>query len=194
MQSSSVQRPESTSTGEFREPNPPAPTDEPTVISNRPPLVSSPPAAIAPHSSLAYLVPGSRLGHFEVQEYVGGGGMGKVFRAIDTGLGRPVALKVLTREQTADPETLLRFRNEARNAARLNHDNIVQVYYVGEDNGLPFIAFEYVEGVNLRSLVEQKGPLAAGRGRQLYPSGRRGLVARGRARTWSTATSSHPTC
>ena len=159
MQSSSVQHPESSSSGEFREPNLPAPTDEPTVISNRPPLGPSPPAAIAPHSSLAYLVPGSRLGHFEVREYVGGGGMGKVFRAIDTGLGRPVALKVLTREQAAEPETLLRFRNEARNAARLNHDNIVQVYYVGEDNGLPFIAFEYVEGVNLRSLVEQRGPL-----------------------------------
>jgi serine/threonine-protein kinase len=119
----------------------------------------SPPAAVAPHGSLAYLVPGSRLGHFEVAEYVGGGGMGKVFRGIDTGLGRPVALKVLTREQAADPETLLRFKNEARNAARLNHDNIVQVYYVGEHNGLPFIAFEYVDGVNLRSLVEQRGPL-----------------------------------
>ena len=94
-----------------------------------------------------------------MQDYVGGGGMGKVFRGVDTGLGRTVALKVLTREQAADPETLARFRNEARNAARLNHDNIVQVYFVGEDNGLPFNAFEYVEGVNLRSLVEQKGPL-----------------------------------
>ena len=159
MHSSSVQRPDGTSTGEFREAKPPAPMDQPTVISNRPPLESSPPVAPALQGSLADLVPGSRLAHFEVQEYVGGGGMGKVFRGIDTGLGRPVALKVLTREQTADPETLLRFRNEARNAARLNHDNIVQVYYVGEDRGLPFIAFEYVEGLNLRSLVEQKGPL-----------------------------------
>jgi serine/threonine-protein kinase len=154
-----VQRPDGTSTGEFREAKPPAPMDQPTVISNRPPLESSPPVAPALQGSLADLVPGSRLAHFEVREYVGGGGMGKVFRGIDTGLGRPVALKVLTREQTADPETLLRFRNEARNAARLNHDNIVQVYYVGEDRGLPFIAFEYVEGLNLRSLVEQKGPL-----------------------------------
>ena len=159
MHSSSVQRPDGTSTGEFREAKPPAPMDQPTVISNRPPLESSPPVVPALQGSLADLVPGSRLAHFEVREYVGGGGMGKVFRGIDTGLGRPVALKVLTREQTADPETLLRFRNEARNAARLNHDNIVQVYYVGEDRGLPFIAFEYVEGLNLRSLVEQKGPL-----------------------------------
>lgn len=104
--------------------------------------------------------PGTRLGQFELIEYVGGGGMGRVYRAMDTSLGRLVALKVLSREQAADPETLLRFRNEARSAARLNHDGIVQVYYVGEEDGLPFIAFEFVEGVNIRTLVEQKGRLS----------------------------------
>jgi serine/threonine-protein kinase len=101
-----------------------------------------------------------RLEHFELLEFVGGGGMGRVYRAMDTTLSRPVALKVLSREQATDSETLLRFRNEARSAARLNHDGIVQVYYVGEDAGLPFIAFEFVEGVNVRVLVEQKGRLS----------------------------------
>lgn len=86
--------------------------------------------------------------------------MGRVYRALDTTLNRPVALKVLSSEQAGDAETLLRFRNEARSAARLNHDGIVQVYFVGEDAGQPFIAFEFVDGVNLRALVEQKGRLS----------------------------------
>jgi serine/threonine protein kinase len=103
--------------------------------------------------------PDGRLAHFELLDFVGGGGMGRVFRALDTRLGRTVALKVLSREQAADMETLMRFRNEARSAARLNHPGIAQVYYVGEDAGLPFIAFEFVEGVNIRDLLGQKGPL-----------------------------------
>jgi len=140
----------------------PSPEDQPTVISHRPPLTpsSSPGGTIGVVAS--QLPIGTRLEQFELLEYVGGGGMGRVFRAMDTTLGRPVALKILSREQAADTETLLRFRNEARSAARLNHDGIVQVYYVGEDAGLPFIAFEFVEGVNVRALVEQKGPLPLG--------------------------------
>jgi len=78
---------------------------------------------------------------------------------MDAGLGRMVALKVLTQEQAADPETLARFRNEARSAARLNHDNIVQVYHVGEECGLPYIVFEFIDGTNVRAMVEQRGPL-----------------------------------
>ncbi len=93
-------------------------------------------------------------------QYIGGGGMGRVFRAIDTRLGRQVALKVLSPEQAADGETLLRFHNEARSAARLDHENIARAYYVGEDRGLHYIAFEYVDGVNLRALIDQKGSLS----------------------------------
>ena len=104
-------------------------------------------------------MPGDRLGHFELVEYVGGGGMGRVFRAIDTQLGRTVALKVLPPEQASDPDALQRFQNEAQSAARLDHDNIARAYYVGEDRGLHFIVFEFVEGVNVRVLVERKGPL-----------------------------------
>ena len=105
------------------------------------------------------ILPGDRLGHFELVQYVGGGGMGRVFRAIDTRLARTVALKILSPEQAADRETVLRFQNEAQSAARLDHDNIARVYYVGEDRGLHYIVFEFVEGVNVRDLVETKGPL-----------------------------------
>jgi serine/threonine-protein kinase len=105
------------------------------------------------------VMPGDRLGQFELVEYVGGGGMGRVFRATDTHLGRTVALKILPPEQATDPDALQRFQNEAQSAARLDHDNIARAFYVGEDRGLHFIVFEFVEGVNVRVLVEQKGPL-----------------------------------
>ena len=105
------------------------------------------------------ILPGERLGHFELLKYVGGGGMGKVFCALDTRLARSVALKILSPEHAADRETVLRFQNEAQSAARLDHDNIARVYYVGEDRGLHYIVFEFIEGVNVRDLVESKGPL-----------------------------------
>ena len=105
------------------------------------------------------ILPGERLGHFELLQYVGGGGMGKVFRALDTRLARNVALKILSPEHAADRETVLRFQNEAQSAARLDHDNIARVYYVGEDRGLHYIVFEFIEGVNIRDLVDSKGPL-----------------------------------
>ena len=68
---------------------------------------------------------------------------------------------MLSRDQSADEETLRRFRNEAQSAARLNHDNIARVHYVGEDRGVHYIVFEFIEGVNIRDLVEQQGPAAA---------------------------------
>jgi serine/threonine-protein kinase len=85
--------------------------------------------------------------------------MGRVFCAVDTRLQRTVAVKILPPEQASDEETLLRFQNEAQSAARLDHENIARVYHVGEDQGLHYIVFEFVAGVNIRTLVEQKGPL-----------------------------------
>lgn len=135
------------------------PTEQPTVISSQPPL-STPSQAEGRYSTRPdRLLPGVCLGPFELIEYVGGGGMGHVYRATDKALGRTVALKVLSPEQVAEAGTLLRFRNEARSAARLNHENIVHVYYAGEEEGVSFIAFEFIEGTNIRQLVEQKGPL-----------------------------------
>jgi serine/threonine-protein kinase len=87
--------------------------------------------------------------------------MGAVFRAIDTRLGRTVAVKVMSRDST-DEETIRRFQNEAQSAARLDHPNIARVYYVGEDRGWNFIVFEFIEGVNLRDIVERSGPLSLG--------------------------------
>ncbi len=147
----------------------PAPTsnlpqpDDRTVISDRLPLA---PAADGsrPHPPFEFgkLVAGDRLGHFELLEYVGGGGMGAVFRARDTMLDREVALKVLSRAQGADDETRRRFHVEAQSAARLDHQNIARVYYVGEDQELNFIVFEFIRGENIRDLVERQGPLSMG--------------------------------
>ncbi len=127
---------------------------EPTVISTRSPMEV---AATAPAPER--LGPGTRFGNFELLECVGGGGMGRVFRARDMALARTVAIKLLSREQAADGEVLLRFRNEAQTAARLNHENLVHVYHSGDEDGIPYIVFEFIEGMNIRTLVERKGVL-----------------------------------
>jgi serine/threonine protein kinase len=102
---------------------------------------------------------GTQLEHFQLEEFVGGGGMGAVFRATDEKLGRTVAVKVLSRNRK-DADSLRRFKNEAQSAARLDHPNIARVFYVGEDAGWNFIVFEYISGVNIRDLVSQHGPLS----------------------------------
>ena len=137
----------------------PLSNDQATVISSRSPIQPSSQVEDAKPDQPGEFPPRTQLGHFELLEYVGGGGMGRVFQALDTRLGRIVALKVLSRSQAEEMETLMRFRNEARSAARLNHPGVVQVYFVGEEEGLPFIAFEFVEGMNVRDLVVQRGPL-----------------------------------
>lgn len=102
---------------------------------------------------------GQTLGHFELREFIGAGGMGAVFRGFDTLLGREVAIKVLSRENNGSEETVRRFRNEAQSAARLDHPNIARVYFVGNDNDWNYIVFEYIEGHNIRDLVDRDGPL-----------------------------------
>ncbi len=107
-----------------------APDEQPTRISKRPPAAVHLPESNR-NADLAHLLAGQQLEHFRLEEFVGGGGMGAVFRAVDTRLDRAVAVKVLSREQAADDETVRRFRNEAQSAARLDHENIARVYYVG---------------------------------------------------------------
>jgi serine/threonine-protein kinase len=131
--------------------------DDKTVISRLPPLEYLQPTDLH-HLQLGKALVGKRLEHYDLDEFVGGGGMGAVFRATDTRLGRTVAVKVLSRDHS-DEETIRRFRNEAQSAARLDHPNIARVYYVGEDHGWNFIVFEFIEGTNLRDLVEKQGPL-----------------------------------
>jgi serine/threonine-protein kinase len=104
-------------------------------------------------------VAGIRLGHFEIEERIARGGMGTVFRARDLRLDRLVALKVLSQEQLRDPAAVQRFQNEARAAAKLDHENIARVYFIGEDRGVHFIAFEYVRGTTVREAIAAKGQL-----------------------------------
>ncbi|WP_437193030.1 protein kinase domain-containing protein [Planctomicrobium sp. SH527] len=105
-------------------------------------------------------VAGLELGHFILEERIGRGGMGAVFRAIDKRLDRVVALKVLSPEHSNDPDAVHRFQNEARAAARLDHDNIARVFYTGSEASVHFIAFEFVTGINIRTLISQKGKLS----------------------------------
>jgi serine/threonine protein kinase len=97
---------------------------------------------------------GTMLGHFVINSFIGGGGMGRVYLATDMALDRKVAVKVLPRQRANDSGTVARFMNEAKSAARLNHEHIAQVYFAGEQSGIPYIAFEYVEGTNVRSMVD----------------------------------------
>jgi hypothetical protein len=101
---------------------------------------------------------GTMLGPYRLDSFVGGGGMGAVFRAHDTTLDRVVAVKVLSRAQSTDEEMLRRFRNEAQSAARLDHENIGRVHAVGSDDGWHYIVFEFIEGRNVRDIVREDGP------------------------------------
>jgi serine/threonine protein kinase/tetratricopeptide (TPR) repeat protein len=102
--------------------------------------------------------PGARLGPYEILGPLGAGGMGEVYRARDTRLGRDVALKVLPEEVSSDGERLARFEREARTASSLSHPNIIAIYDVGRSDGRAFIVMELAEGQTLRALLAS-GPL-----------------------------------
>lgn len=101
---------------------------------------------------------GDRLGPYAIQDLLGVGGMGEVYRGRDTRLGRDVALKVISPTRVGDPGLRRRFEREARAASVLNHPSIVTVYDVGDTDGIPWIAMEWVEGRTLRQAMAQ-GPL-----------------------------------
>ena len=125
--------------------------DTPTVISRQ-----LPQPAFAGGATSVWCA-GRMLAHFELIEPIGAGGMAAVFRARDTQLERYVALKVLPSEMASDSESVRRFHQEARAAAKLDHENIARVFYCGEEGKIYFIAFEYVQGENLRTLLEHRG-------------------------------------
>jgi serine/threonine protein kinase len=104
-------------------------------------------------------VRGRRLGAYELIEAIGVGGMAAVIRATDVDLGRIVAVKILPPELARDADHVSRFKAEARAAAKLDHENIARIYGCGEEQGLHYIAFEYVEGVTLRALIDRCGAL-----------------------------------
>ena len=96
------------------------------------------------------LAAGIRLGPYEIVAPLGAGGMGEVYRARDTRLGREVAVKVLPNAYSADPERMRRFEQEARAAATLNHPNILAIYDIGTHEGAPYVVFELLDGATLR--------------------------------------------
>src|SRR3984885_10106848 len=139
--------------------------------------MSTPPADEPPHAA-AHLEPGpardsspepvvfdevseasvTQLGEFRILRPLGRGGMSEVYLAEQTSLHRQVAVKVLRQELLTDETILKRFEQEAKAAAGMMHANIVQVYSFGQQDGLYYIAQEYVQGMNLRQLLNRRGP------------------------------------
>src|ERR1700693_5879239 len=108
------------------------------------------------------MTPGTRLGAYEVLAPLGAGGMGEVWRARDTRLGREVAIKLLSEALASDRDRLSRFEQEARSASALNHPNIITIYEIGSIDSVSYIAMELVQGRTLRDLIVE-GPLPARR-------------------------------
>jgi eukaryotic-like serine/threonine-protein kinase len=109
------------------------------------------------------IVPGTRLGPYEILGFLDSGGMGTVYRARDPRLGRNVAIKVLPESAAADPASLQRFEAEARAAGALDHSNVLVVYDVGQHEGVPFIVSELLEGETLWQRSRRRAPFRRAR-------------------------------
>ena len=103
------------------------------------------------------LTAGTNLGSYEVTRAIGAGGMGEVYQAHDTKLGRDVAIKVLPEAFAHDPERLSRFQREAKMLASLNHPNIATIYGLEQSNGTSYLVMELVSGETLAERVKREG-------------------------------------
>ena len=106
------------------------------------------------YASVPHLEPGTALGDYRIDGVAGQGGMGVVYRATQLGLGRPVALKVIAAEYADNPDFRERFKSEAQVAASIDHPNVVPIFEAGEADGVLYLAMRYVEGTDLRTLVD----------------------------------------
>ena len=122
------------------------------------------------------LASGTKLGPYEIQSPLGAGGMGEVYRALDTRLERNVAIKILPESFASDNERLERFKQESRATAALNHPNILAVYDIGDDRGTPYVVCELLEGETLRDRL-RSGPLTARKAIDYGQQIARGLAA-----------------
>src|SRR3954471_11899955 len=95
----------------------------------------------------------TRIGKYQILEELGHGGMGVVYRGVDSAIGREVAIKTLTEGFADDPSMLARFYDEVRITGNLNHPNIVTVYEVGDEKGIPYIVMECVKGRSLDKMI-----------------------------------------
>ena len=133
------------------------------------------------------LAPGTRLGPYEIVAPLGAGGMGEVYRARDTRLGRDVAIKALPEAFAQDPERLARFEREARLLASLNHPNVAGIHGLEEVAGTRYLVLEFVDGETLAARLA-RGRAAGGRGARGLPRRSRRASRRRTRRAWCTAT------
>src|SRR6476660_201041 len=101
-----------------------------------------------------------KIGKYDVTDKLGEGGMGVVYKGIDPGIGRPVAIKMMTGGFAENPDLLKRFQREAQSAGTLQHPNIVIVYDLGDQDGNPYLVMEYLEGEPLDKMIATKRELS----------------------------------
>ena len=118
------------------------------------------PGGLATSVTSQDLRPGDQLAGYQIEAILGRGGMGVVYRALDSRLGRPIALKLIAAERAQDERFRERFLRESQLAASLDHSNVVPVYDAGEADGRLYLAMRYVEGTDLRTLLAREAPLS----------------------------------
>jgi serine/threonine-protein kinase len=125
--------------------------------------------------------PGTILGAYRVEGQLGAGSMGEVFKGVDTGLNRKVAIKILSEKHRDSPELRQRFVREGRAVAAISHPNVVQVFATGNFDDRPYIAMELLDGTDLGSIVEKNGPLSSAEAAHAVLDAAQGLAAAAKA-------------